>query len=354
MDAGLGAWGPHHNDDMVPGARVGLVVLAATALACGRVEPTLVDESRVVMGSALRVAVWSNDRDGAMAATARVFDEFDRLDRLLSVWHPDSDVSRLNASAGQGPVRVGPETRRVLQAAVEAGRQTDGKFDVTFGALTDVWRFDHDQDNRVPTSSEVAARLPFVDSAFLSVDDSQGTAQIQRAGVRVHLGGIGKGYAIDRAAALLRDAGFQHFLLQAGGDLYAAGTRGDRPWRVGVHDPRGSDGDTFATLDVRDETFSTSGDYERFFIADGVRYHHLLDPDTGQPARGCRSVTVLARDALTADWASTGVFILGPKAGLSLVERLPDVEAVIVTADNEVLVSSGLKTRLRIDRPPTP
>lgn len=308
----------------------------------------------MVMGSALRVAVWSEDRGGATRVTRRVFDEFDRLDRLLSVWHPGSDVSRLNASAGQGPVRISHDTRRVLQAALEAGRQTHGKFDITFGALADVWRFDHDQDNRVPTSSEVATRLPFVDFTAVTVDDTGGTAEIQRAGVRVHLGGIGKGFAIDRAVSLLRDAGFQHFLLQAGGDLYAAGTHGDRPWRVGLHDPRGREDGSFATIELRDETFSTSGDYERFFIADGVRYHHLLDPDNGQPARGCRSVTVLARDALTADWASTGVFILGPEAGMSLVETLPDVEAVIVTADNEVLVSSGLQDRLHIDRPPTP
>jgi thiamine biosynthesis lipoprotein len=170
----------------------------------------------------------------------------------------------------------------------------------------------------------------------------------------VHLGGIGKGYAVDRAAELLRRAGFGNFLIHAGGDLYAAGRRGNRPWRVGLHDPRGAEGATFASIELADETFSTSGDYERFFIQDGVRYHHLLDPDSGLPARACRSVTILARSALTADWASTGVFVLGPEAGMALVEDLPDVEAVIVTAENEVRVSSGLRARLRIDRQPTP
>jgi len=308
----------------------------------------------VAMGSTLRVSIWTADREGAAAAIAAVFDEFERLEAALSVWRPGSDVARLNASAGGPPVAIGADTRAVLRAAREASTLTRGKFDITFGALSDVWRFDHDQDNRVPTPEEVAARLPFVDDAAIDVDEAHGTARITRAGVRVHLGGIGKGYAMDRAADLLRAGGHRNFLIQAGGDLYAAGRRGDRAWRVGLADPRGSNGDSFATIELADETFSTSGDYERYFVNDGVRYHHLLDPDTGQPARLCRSVTIVARSALQADWLSTGVFILGPDEGLALVERLPDVEAVIVTAANEVKVSSGLGARLRLDRQPTP
>ena len=306
------------------------------------------------MGSALGITVWTADAQGAARAIDAVYAEFERLDRLLSVWQPDSDVQRLNAAAGLGPIPVGPDLRAVLQAASEAGRRTGGKFDVTFGALADVWRFDHDQDNRVPTADEIGGRLPLVDYSAVQVDAAAGTATIQRPGMRVHLGGIGKGYAVDRGAAILRESGFGDFLIQAGGDLYAAGRRGDRPWRVGLFDPRGTAGETFASIDLADETFSTSGDYERFFIQNGVRYHHLLDPDTGQPARLCRSVTILARRALTADWVSTGVFVLGPEAGMSLVESLPDVEAVIVTADNQVRVSSGLRERLRVAREPRP
>jgi thiamine biosynthesis lipoprotein len=334
----------------------GALVPLALQMGC-RAEPAapaLVEQSRLAMGSALRVSVWTEDQAGAARAIEQVFGEFERIEAALSVWRPESDVQRLNAAAGRGPVPVGADTMVVLAVAAEASRLTGGKFDVTFGALSDVWRFDHDQDNRIPTSDEIAARLPLIDYTSVRLDATAGTAEITRTGVRVHLGGIGKGYAVDRGAALLRRGGFGDFLIQAGGDLYAAGRRGDRPWRVGLYDPRGSDGATFARIDLADETFSTSGDYERFFIHDGVRYHHLLDPDTGQPARACRSVTILARNALTADWASTGVFILGPEAGMALVESLPDVEAVIVTADNEVRVSKGLEERLTIERPPTP
>jgi len=314
----------------------------------------LIERSRIAMGSAFGVTIWTADIDGANRVMQDVYAEVERLEAALSVWRPGSDVQRVNASAGKGPVPVGPDTIAVLDAAAEANRLTGGKFDITFGALADVWKFDHDQDNQVPTPQEIAARLPLVDAAAVRVDRVAGTAEITRPGVRVHLGGVGKGYAVDRSAALLTAAGFRDFLIQAGGDLYAAGQRGDRPWRVGLHDPRGTDGATFASIELRDETFSTSGDYERFFMKDGTRYHHLLDPDTGEPARLCRSVTILARSALTADWASTGVFIMGPEAGMALVESLPDLEAVIVSADNDVRVSSGLKERLRIERPPTP
>jgi thiamine biosynthesis lipoprotein len=306
------------------------------------------------MGSELRVAIWTTDAPAAQAAIAAVFAEFDRLEEALSVWREGSDVQRLNAAAGLGAVAVGPDTRAVLDAAQEASRQTRGAFDITFGVLSDVWKFDHDQDNRVPSAAEIAARLPLIDHASVSVDHASGTARISRPGVRVHLGGIGKGYAVDRAVALLRGRGFDAFLLQSGGDLYAAGRRGDRPWRVGLNDPRGAGGESFATIELRDETFSTSGDYERFFIEDGLRYHHLLDPRSGQPARLCRSVTIIAASALMADWLTTGVFIMGPEEGLALVEQLPAVEAVVVTAENEVRVSSGLRGRLTLQRQPTP
>lgn len=332
------------------------IVMTIPALpGCGQpAAADLVEESRLTMGSALRIAIWTTDRPGAVRAIEAVHAEFERLDRLLSVWHADSEVQRLNRAAGHGPVPIGPDLVAVLAAAADAHRRTGGRFDITFGALTDVWRFDHDQDNRIPTEAEIAARLPLVGAAAVKLSSAEGTAEIVRTGVRVHLGGIGKGYAVDRGAALLREAGFRDFLIQAGGDLYAAGRRGDRPWRVGLFDPRGKDGATFATIDLVDETFSTSGDYERFFVKDGIRYHHILDPTSGQPARLSRSVTILARDALTADWVSTGAFILGPEEGMALIESLPDVEGVIVGADNAVSVSSGLQGRLQIDREPTP
>lgn len=312
---------------------------------------TLVERARVSMGSELRLSAWTADEANAEAAFERVFEDFDDLDRLLSVWHPDSDISRLNAAAGQGPVRVNPITIEILQIARGISDETGGAFDVTFGALSGLWKFDHDQDDRIPPRDEVSRRLPLVDYRDLEIDSGAGTARLRRAGMRAHLGGIGKGYAVDRAATTLRSHGIADFMIQAGGDLYVGGRRGDRPWRGAIKDPRG-DG-FFAALDLEDETLSTSGDYERFFIRGGRRYHHILDPSTAEPARGARSVTIVTGRAVMADALSTGVFVLGPDAGMRLIEELPDVEGVIVTAGNRVMVSSGLQGRLELLAPPT-
>jgi thiamine biosynthesis lipoprotein len=250
-------------------------------------------------------------------------------------------------------VQVSPETLEVLRTARQVSDWTGGKFDVTFGALSGLWKFDQDQDNQIPRPADVRARLPDVDFTAVELNHARGTAYLSRRGVRVHLGGIGKGYAVDRAAAILRADGISDFLIQAGGDLYASGTRGDRPWRAGIRDPRGPVDRIFAAMDLHDETFSTSGDYERYFIHDGRRFHHILDPDEGAPARGSRSVTIVARQAVLADALSTGVFVLGPQAGMALIEKLPDVEGVIVSGSNEVLVSSGLTGRLERLHSPT-
>jgi thiamine biosynthesis lipoprotein len=313
----------------------------------------LVERSRVSMGSDVHLTAWTTDEARAVDAFEAAFGEFDRLDAAMSVWKEGSDVVRLNDAAGGSPVPVSADVRSVLQSARQAGDWTGGAFDVTFAALSGLWKFDHDQDNRIPAPEDVAARLPLVDYAALVLDDPPGTAFLPRKGMRVHLGGIGKGFAVDRVVRMLRARGLTDFTVQSGGDMYVSGRRGDRPWRIGIRDPRGPEGASFAALNVTDAAISTSGDYERFFIQDGRRYHHILDPDTGQPARLSRSVTVVASRALIADALSTGVFVAGPHEGMTLLERLEGVEAVIVTAANDVMVTPGLRGRLALAAPPT-
>jgi thiamine biosynthesis lipoprotein len=315
--------------------------------------PRLVALSRESMGADARLSAWTADESRAAAAFESVLAEFERLESQMSVWREGSDVVRINDAAGRNPVRVAPDVMEALGIAREVGDWTGGAFDVTFGALSDLWKFDHDQDNRIPPRAEIGGRLPLVDYRALELDVPAGTAYLTRAGMRVHLGGIGKGYAVDRAAAILRSRGIHDFMIQFGGDLYVGGRRGDRPWRLGIRDPRGPADSSFAALDLTDASFSTSGDYERFFIRDGRRYHHIIDPRSGEPARGSRSVTIVAASAAVADALSTGVFVLGPEEGMALIERLPDVEGVIVTDANRVLVSSGLRQRLERLGPPT-
>jgi thiamine biosynthesis lipoprotein len=313
----------------------------------------VIERSRESMGAEAHLSAWTADEAGARGAFEAVFGELDRLESLMSVWREGSDVVRLNEAAGRTPVHVSRDTVDVLELARRVSDSTGGAFDVTFGALSGIWKFDHDQDNRIPSSAEIGARLPLVDYRALRVDGIAGTAFLMRSGMRAHLGGIGKGYAVERAAAILRSRGIRDFMIQFGGDLYVGGARGDRPWRLGIRDPRGPADRSFAVLDLTDSAFSTSGDYERFFLRDGRRYHHILDPRTGEPSRGCRSVTIVAESAALADGLSTGVFVIGPEAGMALIEQLPKVEGVIVGDDNRVLVSSGLTGRLQILAQPT-
>lgn len=339
----------------------GLVVTGLIAAGCGNPDaapgpaaPALVERSHMTMGSELAIAAWTANEAQAVAAFDAAFAEVDRLDRIMSVWRPGSELLQINAAAGKQPVPVSADIRDVMKTAIQIGDWTGGKFDVTFGALSGLWKFDaQNQDNSIPTRADIERRLPFIDYRTVQVDDAAGTVFLAREGVSAHLGGIGKGYAVDRVAAMLRQAGLRDFLVQFGGDMFVSGRRGTRPWRVGIRDPRGPMDQAFAAVELSDETFSTSGDYERFFLAGGRRYHHIIDPDTGEPARGARSVTIIARTSALADALSTGVFVMGPEDGMALVERLPDVEAVIVTDGNEVLVSAGLRDRLITLRPPT-
>jgi thiamine biosynthesis lipoprotein len=314
----------------------------------------LVERTFESMGTELQLTAWTADEAAADAAFQAVSQEMDRLENLLSNWRETSEVQQLNAAAGKHPVRVGSELRDVLQTAHQVSEWTGGKFDVTWGVLSGLWKFDYqNQDGSIPDPDEVLRRRKLIDYRDVVVDEHGGTAFIQREGMVVNLGGIGKGYAVDRARGILQSRGLHDFMIQFGGDMYVAGRSGDHPWRLGIQDPRGPANKIFAQIDVSDSTFSTSGDYARSFVRNGRRYHHIIDPATGEPAAGCRSVTIMTSSAAVADGLSTGVFVLGPEAGMALIERLKGVEGVIVSAKNEVLVSRGIKGRLTMLAPPT-
>jgi len=335
-----------------------LLFIAVCTAACtetsGSSGARLVERSSAAMGTELELTAWTADEPGAVAAFEAVFHEVDRLEGLLSNWREHSEVQQVNAAAGKHPVAVGTELRDLLGTARQVSDWTGGTFDVTFGVMSGLWKFDYqNQDGTIPDHSEVVRRRSLINYHDLIVNEQAGTVFLRRPGMNVNLGGIGKGYTVDRARDILRRRGFRDFMIQFGGDMYVAGREGDRPWRLGIQDPRGPANRIFAEMDLSDSTFSTSGDYERFFIKDGRRYHHIIDPATGEPAGGCRSVTLITSSATVADGLSKGVFILGPEAGMALIERLPDVGGVIVSAKNEVLVSSGLKKRLKLLAPPT-
>ena len=274
----------------------------------------------------------------------------------MSTWTEDSEVSKVNAAAGKAPVVVSEETYAVIERAQDVAKKTKGVFDISVGAFKGLWKFDEDLDGSVPDPAEVRKRLAKIGYQHIVLDKAKRTVFLKKPGMSITLGGIAKGYAVDKCVKLLHDRGFTSFMVQAGGDMYVAGKKGAAAWVVGIRDPRGVDGSMFASAPVEDHSFSTSGDYERGFVKEGKRYHHILDPRTGQPARATRSVTIRAKDAFTADAWSKVLFILGPKESQKLIarEKLADFEAVWVDDKNEITITKGLQPAVTILRRPTP
>jgi len=284
------------------------------------------------------------------AATAEIV----RVERLMTTWRPDSEISKVNAAAGKAPIAVSDETFAVVAEAVHASEISDGAFDITFESLHGLWKFDEDLDPHPPSDADIKAKLPLLSYKHIKLDAQKKTIGLDRDGVKIGLGGIAKGYAVDKASAVLKSAGLTSFFVQAGGDLFTYGKKADgTDWLAGVRDPRGREGDYFVMLAVSDHAFSTAGDYERSYIVGGKRYHHIIDPRTGYPATASRSVTIWAPTALLADEIDDAVFIVGPEKGLKLVESIDGVGAVIVDAKNNVFVSKRLEGKIQRVHPPT-
>jgi FAD:protein FMN transferase len=304
------------------------------------------------MGTHLAFAAYTNpcvSEAEAQAAFAAAIVEVKRIEALMTTWRPESELSRVNAEAGKQPVVVSDESLFVVERAQRMSELSAGTFDITFETLHGLWKFDEDLDPHPPTAAAIQLRLKDVGYKHVRVDREKKTLFIDNAGTKLSLGGIAKGYAVDKAAAVLAAAGLNSFFVQAGGDLYAKGKKPDgSDWTAGIRDPRGPAQKSFATISLSDHAFSTAGDYERSYVIAGKRYHHILDPRTGYPATACRSVTVWARTALVADELDDAVFILGPEKGLPLVEAAEGAGAVVVDASGKVWVSKRLEGKVRM------
>ena len=320
-------------------------------------SPAKVTSEATAMGTHLAFAAFTEpsvDEKAIRKAFDDAVAEIRRLEQLMTTWRPDSEISRVNAAAGKAPVKVSAETLEVVKESLHAGDISKGTFDITFESLHGLWKFDQDLDPHPPTDAQVKEKIGNVGYKHVQVDAAASTIFIDHAGTQIGLGGIAKGYAVDRAAAVLDKAKIKSFFVQAGGDLFTRGRKPDgTEWQTGIRDPRGAEDKFFALLPVSDHSFSTAGDYERFYVVGDKRYHHIIDPRTGYPATACRSVTIWAPTAFLADEIDDAVFILGPKEGLELVESLDGVGAVIVDAKNNLWVSKRLEGKLRITGVPS-
>ena len=319
-------------------------------------NPRVVARTFHAMGTDVTMTAFTADPTRAEQGFQSAYEEVRRIERLMTDWQwpgePPSDVVRVNESAGREGVVVADETFEVVSAALDMSKRSEGAFDITYAAMRGLWKFDEDLEKKIPPAAEIAKRRKLINWRDVVIDRATRTVKLRRKGMRIGLGGIAKGYAVDRASAVLRNWGLRDYMVQAGGDLYVSGQKGNASWMVGIRDPRGGARDIVAKMPIKDHAFSTAGDYERAFVLGGKRYHHIIDPKTGFPATASRAVTILAPNAFIADALDDAVFILGPDKGLELCAQFPDTAAFIIDAQNKIWMSPWLEGKLERTGPP--
>jgi thiamine biosynthesis lipoprotein len=322
-----------------------LSILILSLAGCGERQSPYASRNAFLLDTVVTIKIY--DRNVPEKVWEDAFGEIERLDALLSVHTEGSDTARLNEAAGLSPVTVSPETLKVIQRSIYFSRMTGGLFDITAGPLVDLWAI-NPPEGHVPTAAELAETLPLIGWEDIEIDEEQSQAYLTRSDMAVDLGAIAKGYIADRVKEVLTADGIEHAIISLGGNIQFVG---DTAYGIGIQDPDKGSGEYLGRISLADASAASSGDYERYFEKDGVRYHHILDPQTGYPAdTGLRGVSVAAPQSVDADALSTAVFLLGPKAGMVLIEELPDVEAVLITDDKTVLLSSGLTEHFELVR----
>ncbi len=307
---------------------------------CGSTSTPVTHREQMLMGTLVSISISNTDPEKANRAADLAFQEIRRIEQIMSTYLPESEISLINRSAGKEWRSVHPEILFVIQEALGYSRLSNGAFDITFKPLTRLWNFE--PQSRPPDPKAVRELLNLVDFKSVLIDKEK-RVLLKKEGMAIGLGGIAKGYAVDRAMSVLEAQGIEDAIINAGGDLRVVGRRSStRRWRVGIQDPR-NEVAVIETIHVSGGAVATSGDYEKFFIDQGIRYHHILNPRTGFPARGCRSVTVICPTAMMADAMATSVFVLGPEKGMELIRQLPDLEGMIVNDEGNIMKSEGFQ-----------
>jgi thiamine biosynthesis lipoprotein len=320
----------------------------ATSFGEGHPKEALVKRSQYLMGTLVFVTGVAPDEGVAKNAVAEGLAEIRRIEQLMSTWIPTSELSKVNAAAGKHPIQVSTENMEVLKISLRMAELTEGGFNIAVGPAVAAWNVS--QEGRIPSQEELDAVRPLISLENVAIDEKAGTVFLKRAGMKIDVGGIGKGYAADLVVDVMQNAGATAGVVALSGDIKTFGRMPDQEQFVfGIQHPRKEQGQLLGRIALENEAVSTAGDYQRFIMKDGIRYHHILDPTTLQPAQGCQSVTVIAKDGVIADGLDTGIFVMGPGKGMALIESLPEVEGVIVNAQGEVMISSGLNTRFMLE-----
>jgi thiamine biosynthesis lipoprotein len=303
------------------------------------------------MDTIVTISVVSNSKDNAEKAIDNAFSEIEGLEKLSNFFSPDSEVSIINRNAGISPVKVSPELLEIIEKTLYVSEKTEGIFDITIGAVIKLYDF---HKKIKPEDDEIKKSLPLVNYKNLIIDKNKSTVFLRKTGMLIDLGGIVKGYAADKAVEILKRQGINSALVSVAGDIKAFGVKPDgRPWNIGIRNPRaeGEEDDIMATIKLSNMAISTSGDYERYFILDGKRYHHLLDPKTGYPAEGFQSVSVITDSGVFADAFSTAIFILGPERGTKILKEM-SLDGITIDSRGEIYTTPDIRGMIEFKRNP--
>ncbi|HED15975.1 MAG TPA: FAD:protein FMN transferase [Gammaproteobacteria bacterium] len=298
-----------------------------------------VSSEQAIMGTRIHVELWQDDNIDGQAAINAVMAEMRRIDELMSPHKKTSALYRINQLASQQELRISSEMFKLIARSIEFSRLTEGAFDITYASVGHLYNY---RAHKRPDRKTIKKQLGKIDFHNIVLDKNRQTIRFTHTGVFIDLGGIAKGYAVDNGIKILQQRGIKSAIVSAGGDSRILGNRHGRPWMMGIRNPRKHDG-LLTRLPLWDTALSTSGDYERYFIEDGVRYHHIIDPKTGDSARKLRSVTIIGPDAITTDALSTSLFIMGIERGMALANQLPDIDAIMIDNKGRFFYSNGLQ-----------
>ncbi|MDI6735568.1 MAG: FAD:protein FMN transferase [bacterium] len=311
---------------------------------CGKPKQFF-SKTQILMGTIVEIKIINEDPILAEETIKRCFERIKEIEDKMSVHNPESELSVLNRSAGKG-MRVSKDLFYVIEKSLAYAKLSDGGFDVTIGPLIELWGFAEDK-RRVPSRVQIAQKAVLVDYQQVKLNPRNREVFLPIEGMKIDLGGVAKGYAVEEAMEIIKAAGIKDALVDIGRNIKVIGkNQYNKLWMIGLAHPR-KVGEILSAFPLKgDMSVATSGDYEHFFIEDGRRYHHLLDPKSGYPTNLCVSVTIITPSAMIADILSTAVFVLGEVAGMELIEKLDTVEGVIVT-DSGIRVSSGLVNKIK-------
>lgn len=317
---------------------VSLIFSLVSFIFCGGLQAKWYSHSFEVMGTQAKVEFDWNDDAEAEQLIQQVVAEMHRIDALMSSYKETSELSLINRVAAIKPLTISPEMYQLLARSIAFSKMTDGAFDVSYSSVGYLYNY---RKKQKPNAGQLAKLKDAIDYRRIILDANNSSVFFDDKRIKIDLGGIAKGHAVDRCIALLAQAGVKNAYVNAGGDSRLIGRKKDRLWYIGIRHPRNED-KLLANLPLEEVALSTSGDYERFFIEDGVRYHHIINPKTGLSANSAQSATILANDSTTADALSTSIFVLGVEKGMALVNRLPEVSAIMVDQRGKLFVSNDI------------